>query len=91
MQVSVQYAREHLDDLLVSAQPGEEIEIARDGQPLARLTVMPTRVTPQQRSERILGTGRGTFISSLDDQWQSIKDEDARLMSDAPLITTGEV
>lgn len=91
MQVSVQYVREHLDDLLISAQPGEEIEIARDGQPLARLLIMPLRVTPQQRGERVLGAGRGTFLPALDDQWQRLKEEDSRCMSDAPLMTTGEI
>ena len=91
MQVTTQYAREHLDELLTFADGGEDIEIAREGQPLAKLIVMPPLPTVPAGGKRILGAGRGIFLPALDDQWQQMKEEDARRMNDAPLMTTGEV
>ena len=89
MQVNIQYVSEHLEDLLASTQPGEEVEITRGGQTLAKLIVMPPPMA-KSPGKRILGAGRGKLFLT-DEQWCQVKEEDARLISDAPLMTTGEV
>ena len=90
MQVNAQYAREHLEELIASAERGEDVEIACKGKPLAKLIVMPTPLQAETRRERILGAGRGELLLT-DEEWQQMKEEDARLMDDAPLMTTGEI
>jgi prevent-host-death family protein len=54
--VNVHEAKTHLSRLLARVQAGEEIVIARDGHPIARLTPFE-----QQRPQRILGQDQGLF------------------------------
>ncbi len=91
MQVNVQYASEHLEELLASADHGEDIEIAREGQPLAKLIIMPTPPPTRAAGKRILGAGEGLLRVPTDEEWRQMKDEDAHLMNDAPLMTTGDL
>jgi prevent-host-death family protein len=53
--VNVHEAKTHLSRLLRRAQAGEEIIIARDGKPIARLTAV------EATSERGMGRDRGRF------------------------------
>ena len=86
MQVNVQYAREHLEDLIASAQQGEEVEIARDGQPLAKLIVMPVKPETASQGERILGAGRGELRIPSDEEWKAMDKELEDLMLNGPLF-----
>lgn len=92
MKVSAQYAQDHLVEWLETAQPGQEMEIALEGKPSAKLIVMPS----QPRNERprgpiILGAGVGELTVPTDEEWQQMKEEDARYWDNATLMTSGEV
>lgn len=90
MKVSAQYAQEHLAELLETADHGQEIEIAREGRPSYKLFVVPQpSVDPQPK--RILGAGAGELVVPTDEEWQQMKEEDARYWDNASLMTTGEV
>jgi len=93
MQVSAKYAREHLEELIVFAQHGEEVEIACEGKPLAKLIIMQPSAHAEQPSRKaiVLGAGRGELVLPTDEEWRQMKEEDARLMNNAPPITTGEI
>jgi antitoxin (DNA-binding transcriptional repressor) of toxin-antitoxin stability system len=89
MKVSAQYAEEHFQEILATAARGEEVEIASEGSPSFKLLVMPQ---PQKRKGPIvLGAGRGEIVMPTDEEWRAMKEEDARLMNDAPLMTSGEI
>lgn len=90
MKVSAQYAQEHLVELLEAADGGEAIEIAREGKSSYKLFLVPRPGEPLE-GKRILGAGVGELIVPTDEEWRAMKEEDARLMNDAPLMTTGEV
>ena len=53
MKVTAQYAQEHLAELLETADHGEEVEIARDGKPSAKLIIMPSTQPPMRNEKRI--------------------------------------
>ena len=91
MKVSAAYAREHFDDLLSAADNGEVVEVSREGKSSIKLIVMPALEQARPTRERILGAGRGELVVPTDEEWRQMKEEDARLMNDAPLMTTGEV
>jgi antitoxin (DNA-binding transcriptional repressor) of toxin-antitoxin stability system len=57
--VSVEEAQAHLGEILQKLQPGEEVVITRDGQPIA--TIKATAPAPQ-RKPRQLGTLKGTVL-----------------------------
>ncbi len=100
MQVSAQYVREHLDDLIDSAEPGDEIEIARDGTPLAKIIVMPKHQcaatelhsgadhngNPHGSKRIILGAGRGELRVPSDEEWKAMDKELEDLMLNGPLF-----
>ncbi|MGK2938085.1 MAG: type II toxin-antitoxin system Phd/YefM family antitoxin [Solirubrobacteraceae bacterium] len=54
MRVNVGQAKTDLSKLLARVEAGEEVEIARDGVPIARLTHIPQPVRP---GERFLAAG----------------------------------
>ena len=57
MQVTLQYAAEHLAELASAARRGEEVEIAQPDEPTLKLVVStPSPFTPKP-GRRILGTG----------------------------------
>ncbi|MGQ0573090.1 MAG: type II toxin-antitoxin system Phd/YefM family antitoxin [Pseudonocardia sp.] len=60
-QVNVYEAKTHLSKLLERVEAGEEIVIARNGRPVARL--VPTQ---RERSPRVLGSLRGKIWYSDD-------------------------
>ena len=55
MKVNVQEAKTHLSRLLARVEAGDEIVIARDGRPIARL------VSIQKQPMRTSGSARGEF------------------------------
>ena len=55
VKVNVQKAKTHLSRYLARVEAGEEIVIARDGRPIARLVPM------SERPVRVPGSARGEF------------------------------
>lgn len=72
MQVSLQYAAEHLDELAAAADNGEVVEIARHEKPALKLIASAnlSRVEPSGR--RILGALRGQVVVATEEEWQSM-------------------
>ena len=73
MKVSVQYAAEHFEDLVVAAHNGEAVEIACAGQPELQLI----RSSAVKSPKRILGAGKAlTHLPSeeelerIDREWK---------------------
>jgi prevent-host-death family protein len=56
VQVNIHEAKTHLSRLLAQVAEGQEIVIAKDGKPLARLVPFRAR-----RGTRIIGRGKGEF------------------------------
>ena len=59
--VNVHEAKTHLSRLLKRVQSGEEIVLAKNGHPIARLVPMP-----DARKRRVPGSARGQFTMSDD-------------------------
>ncbi len=86
MQVTTQYASEHLDELLTFADGGGEIEIAREGKPAAKLIVVQARPALEGNCERILGAGQGELRVPSDEEWKAMGKELEDLMLNSPLF-----
>lgn len=90
MKVSAQYAQEHLVEWLETAQPGQELEIALEGKPSAKLIIMPLQpwMEPVNRSggKRILGAGVGELVLPTDEEWKAMDKELEDLMLNGPLF-----
>ncbi len=72
--VSVQYAAEHFEDLVVAAHNGEAVEIACAGQPLLQLV----RSSAIDSSKRVLEAGKAIThlpdeedLERIDREWKS--------------------
>jgi len=75
MQVTLQYAAEHLAELASAARRGEEVEIAQTDQPSIKLVVSsPAPFTPKP-GERILDTGRGKMMVPSWEEWKAMDKE----------------
>jgi antitoxin (DNA-binding transcriptional repressor) of toxin-antitoxin stability system len=68
MQVSLEYAKEHLADLVSAAYRGEEVEIAAPDQPSVRFTLVSPEADCKQ-PQSLLGSGKGEIW--LADDWDS--------------------
>jgi antitoxin (DNA-binding transcriptional repressor) of toxin-antitoxin stability system len=87
MQVSLQYAAEHLAELASAARRGEEVEIAQPDQPPIKLVVSsPAPFTPKP-GKRILGAGRGEMVVPSWEEWKAMDKELEREINDAPLVS----
>ena len=76
MTVSVQYAAEHLEDVLSALSSGEAVEIARPGETTLRLTASEVEgVVAQSLQPRILGAGRGELRVPSDEEWEQMDKE----------------
>jgi prevent-host-death family protein len=62
-QVNVQDAKTHLSALLLRVEAGEEIVLARNGRPCARL--VPMEPQPQRRLGFLKGTVEESFFAPL--------------------------
>jgi antitoxin (DNA-binding transcriptional repressor) of toxin-antitoxin stability system len=85
MNVSLQYAEEHLADLVSAADRGEEIVITRPEKPTLKLIVSPPSA-PAIKERRILGAGRGELHVPSEQEWREMDEEMSRLMNDGPLF-----
>lgn len=88
MTVTAQYAQEHLEELLDSADRGESVEISREGK--AKLLIVPAPIQSQS-NQRKLGMGRGVLLPDFDEQWRKTKEEDERYFANHSLLTTGQI
>ena len=66
MRVTVEQAEVDLPQLLVRAEAGEEIEIARDGVPVVRLVRIDAPVRPGQRFFAARGSLAGQIVIGED-------------------------
>lgn len=84
--VNTHEAKTHLSELLRRVEEGEEIVIARNGKPIARL--IPAAVEAQSPlPKRKLGTMKGSII--LHPGWDDpMTDEELAEWYDAPLSTS---
>jgi antitoxin (DNA-binding transcriptional repressor) of toxin-antitoxin stability system len=89
MQVSLQYAAEHLAELASAARRGEEVEIAQPDGPTYRLTLVPAS-SRKPKGPRILGAGVGEMVVPSWEEWKAIDKELEREVNEAPLVS-GEV
>ncbi len=80
MRVNVGQAKTDLSKLLARVEAGEEIEIARDGVPVARLTAIEAPA-PGQAFLRAAGTLRGQIVIGDDFEFT---DAELDEMLDAP-------
>jgi antitoxin (DNA-binding transcriptional repressor) of toxin-antitoxin stability system len=86
MNVSLQYAEEHLADLVSAADRGEEIVITRPEKPTLKLIVSPTSAPAIKSGRRILGAGRGELRVPSEQEWRQMDEEISRLMNSGPLF-----
>ncbi|WP_419805633.1 type II toxin-antitoxin system Phd/YefM family antitoxin [Terriglobus sp.] len=82
MIVTAQYAQEHLEELLESADRGEEIKIFREGRPTAKIITMPAAGRVPK-----FGTGRGEIRVPSDEEWRQMDKELEDVMLNRPLTS----
>jgi antitoxin (DNA-binding transcriptional repressor) of toxin-antitoxin stability system len=86
MQVSLQYATEHLNELAVAADNGEDVEIARPEKPLLKLTASEQTPRREQGGRRILGALRGQITVPSEEEWRKMDDELADLATNGSIF-----
>jgi antitoxin (DNA-binding transcriptional repressor) of toxin-antitoxin stability system len=92
MQVTLQYAAEHLADLASAAGRGEDVQIACPGQPSIKLVASTHDASPAPSpGRRVFGAGRGKIIVPPWEEWKAVDKEIESEMCDAPVISSGEV
>jgi len=85
MRVSVQYAAEHFDDLVLAAHNGEAVEIACAGQPALQLVRSGFVEAEQPVGQRVLGAGKAIFPLPDEDELERIDREWKREMEEKVL------
>jgi antitoxin (DNA-binding transcriptional repressor) of toxin-antitoxin stability system len=86
MQVTLQYATEHLDELALAADNGEEVEIARPEKPALKLIVSTVAPRPLGSGRRVLGALRGQIVVPTEEEWRKMDDDRAKLMTNSPIF-----
>jgi antitoxin (DNA-binding transcriptional repressor) of toxin-antitoxin stability system len=84
MQVNLQYAEDHLADLVSAVDAGQEVEISRPDKPAVRL-ILVSPVTPKSRSGMI-GSGKGKIWVADDWDSKETNEEIARIFNDGPVF-----
>lgn len=82
MRVNVGQAKTDLSKLLARVEAGEDIEIARDGVPVARLTAIPPATGPGPRFLAARGSLRGRI--SIGDDFEFSDREIDEMWGDEP-------
>jgi antitoxin (DNA-binding transcriptional repressor) of toxin-antitoxin stability system len=75
MQVTLQYATEHLDELASAADNGEDVEIARPEKPALKLVVSANVPRSETKGRRILGALRGQIVVPSEEEWRKMDEE----------------
>ena len=86
MQVTLQYATEHLADLAIAADNGEEVEIARPEKPALKLVVSASVPIGAAKGPRILGALQGQMVVPSEEEWRKMDEELADIMTNGPLF-----
>lgn len=89
--IDVHEAKAHLSRLLEAVERGEEVVIARAGEPIAILTayIPPRRKIAPPGSLEGQGWMAGDFNASVDDLFDVLKNDDASAASNAPATASG--
>jgi antitoxin (DNA-binding transcriptional repressor) of toxin-antitoxin stability system len=90
MQVTLQYAAEHLAELASAARRGEEVEIAQPDEPTLKLVVSASSTFTPKPGRRILGAGRGEMVVPSEEEWQAMDKELEQLINGSPLYPAEE-
>jgi antitoxin (DNA-binding transcriptional repressor) of toxin-antitoxin stability system len=72
--VTIQEAQAKLPDLIHGLQPGDEVVITENDQPVAKLMSESTKPTPGLRPPPSLGKGCLTIVSEDDEHLQDFAD-----------------
>jgi prevent-host-death family protein len=80
MQVNVGQAKTDLSKLLARVEAGEDIEIARDGVPVARLVRIEPSSAPGLRFLKLRGSLKGAI--SIGDDFEFTEEELAELLDE---------
>ena len=87
MNVSLQYAQEHLADLISAADRGEEVEITRPDKPALRLVTSPeTDIRKVGNRRSLLGRGEGLITLPTDEEWAAMDKEIEDEMINGPIF-----
>jgi prevent-host-death family protein len=73
MQVNIHEAKTQLSKLIENAMNGEEVVIAKAGEPMVRLTKIK-----QPRKGPIFGTLEGKWVEPDPDWWKPMTDDEAK-------------
>jgi antitoxin (DNA-binding transcriptional repressor) of toxin-antitoxin stability system len=87
MQVNLQFAEEHLADLVSAVDAGQEVEISRPDKPSLKLVVSQTAPEPRKFDRTgMIGSGKGQIWYA--DDWDSpeVNEEIARLFNESKLF-----
>lgn len=85
--MSVQYAAEHFEDLVVAAHNGESVEIACAGQPALQLV----RTNAVEVPNRVLGAGKAfTHLPGEEDLERIDREWKREIFDDGARVTTAE-
>jgi antitoxin (DNA-binding transcriptional repressor) of toxin-antitoxin stability system len=86
MQVNLQYAEEHLADLVSAVDAGEEVEISRPDKPSLKLVVTSSASSEKVDRRGMFGSGKGKIWMA--DDWDSpeTNEEIARLFNESKLF-----
>ncbi|ADW67998.1 hypothetical protein [Granulicella tundricola] len=86
MQVSLQYATQHLEELASAVDNGEEIEIARPEKSAIKLVVSAKAAQSETEGPRVLGALRGRMIVPSEEEWKKMDEELADIMTNGPVF-----
>jgi prevent-host-death family protein len=82
MRVNVGQAKANLSSLLARAEAGEEVEIARNGVPVARLTRVERSERPGERFQALKGALAGRIF--LSDDFEFTDEEIDEMLEEDP-------
>jgi hypothetical protein len=86
MQVTLQYATEHLDELASAADNGEDVEIERPEKPALKLIVSAIVPRTEPSGRRILGALQGQIRVPTEEEWRQMDEEFADLATNGSIF-----
>lgn len=90
MQVTAEYAKDHLSDLLAASERGEVVQIRQTELFSVQFTPIRSPKPVLVNGKRVLGAGRGELRVPSDEEWRAMDLELEREMLEDPLTTNGE-